>query len=168
VPGTKQYAEDGGWVATGCPNMWCAARNDPAYAAYATPHDVLTDDARSAKMTLERIHNAYNHDGSEIQSDYFDVRYYGSIEFESPEGARFRAADRERLAARKVARDNAEPVALYVNHTRTGRQVHVAVQTAAAAIVLACGARVGRYSMGSRAELGELPITCTRCAKHAS
>src|ERR1043166_3169177 len=58
-----------------CHNVWCAARNDPKYAHAATSHVVLTEEADAAKMTLQRIHGAYNHDGSEIQTDYFDVRY---------------------------------------------------------------------------------------------
>lgn len=47
----------------------------------------LTDEAAAAKMTLERIHSAYNHDGSESQIDYFDVRYYGSVEVAGRFGA---------------------------------------------------------------------------------
>ena len=41
----------------------------------------LTDLAESAMMTLERIHQAYNHDGSDTMTDYFDVRYYGQVKF---------------------------------------------------------------------------------------
>lgn len=44
-------------------------------------HENLTEDAAVAKMTLERIHGAYNHDGSDSSVDYFDVRYYGSVMF---------------------------------------------------------------------------------------
>lgn len=42
-------------------------------------HRVLTEDAAVAKMTLDRIHGAYNHDGSDTAVDYFDVRYYGDV-----------------------------------------------------------------------------------------
>jgi hypothetical protein len=28
---------------------------------------------------LEAIHGAYNYDGSDVMTDYFDVRYYGSV-----------------------------------------------------------------------------------------
>lgn len=65
-----------------CRNVWCAAHNDSRYAHAAETHQVLTEDAEAARMTLERIHNAYNHDGSEIQVDYFDVRYYGGVQFD--------------------------------------------------------------------------------------
>lgn len=66
----------------GCPNVWCAGRNDPARAAHAERHARLTPEGAAAKMTLERIHGAYNHDGSEVMTDYFDVRYYGSVTFD--------------------------------------------------------------------------------------
>ncbi len=32
---------------------------------------------------LETIHGAYNYDGSDVMTDYFDVRYYGRAEFDS-------------------------------------------------------------------------------------
>ena len=41
----------------------------------------LTEEADAAEMTLERIHQAYNHDNSDIMTDYFDVRYYGQVSF---------------------------------------------------------------------------------------
>lgn len=65
-----------------CRNVWCAARNDPVYAHAAETHRIMTDEGEAARMTLERIHGAYNHDGSEVQVDYFDVRYYGVVQFE--------------------------------------------------------------------------------------
>lgn len=40
----------------------------------------LTDDARTVKAYAESVHSSYNHDGSDTQSDYFDVRYYGSVD----------------------------------------------------------------------------------------
>ena len=88
-----------------CHNVWCAARNDPKYAHAAAPHQVLTDDAEAAKMTLERIHNAYNHDGSEIMVDYHDVRYYGVVTFETERDADFRLREKARLSERKAARE---------------------------------------------------------------
>lgn len=101
VPGSKHYLPNGGWTATGCPNVWCAARNDPKYAHAAEHHDVLTEEATVAKLTLRRIHDAYNHDGSDIMTDYFDVRYYGTVDFESAQAAAWRIADRQRKTARK-------------------------------------------------------------------
>lgn len=40
----------------------------------------LTDRAREAKAIAETLHNAYNFDGSDIQTDYFHVNYYGSVD----------------------------------------------------------------------------------------
>jgi antirestriction protein len=82
APGSKTVHPDGSMSGRSCPNMWCAARNDPAYAHAATAHDVLSDEARAAKEALDRIHGAYNHDGSEAMVDYFDVNYYGTVDFE--------------------------------------------------------------------------------------
>ena len=82
VPGSKQMLPNGGWTALNCPNVWCSARNDPEYAHAATPHKVLGEEARVAKMTLQRIHDSYNHDGSDAMTDYFDVNFYGTVDFD--------------------------------------------------------------------------------------
>lgn len=44
------------------------------------PWPWLTDRARQAKQIAENLHNAYNFDGSDIQTDYFHVNYYGSVD----------------------------------------------------------------------------------------
>jgi hypothetical protein len=82
VPGTRRATPSGGWTAQACGNPWCAGRADPRYAHAAETHFVLTEDAMAARITLQRIHDAYNHDGSDVTTDYFDVRYYGGITFE--------------------------------------------------------------------------------------
>lgn len=150
----------------GCGDVWCAARTDPRYAHAARSHSVLTDEAAAARMTLERIHNAYNHDGSEIVSDYFDVRYYGYVQFEDADSAAFRKREAERLAAKRTARENGEVVGKVANYGRDGRPVvHVLVRTPDGAEVLACGARVSRY--GFRQRVGDdAAVTCSRCRKH--
>jgi len=154
---------DGG---QGCRNVWCAARNDPQYAHGATPHNVLTEEAEAAKMTLTRIHNAYNHDGSEIQIDYFDVRYYGIVDFESADSANFRRAEKERLAAKKAARASGTIVGKATNYKRDGSRVtHLVVQTDDNK-VLACGSRSWRGSMIAKAT-DDTEVTCSRCAKAA-
>lgn len=38
-----------------------------------------TIEAAAVYKALDEIHNAYQHDGSEIETDYFDVNYYGSV-----------------------------------------------------------------------------------------
>lgn len=166
VPGTRRTYPDGSSTATGCPDVWCAARNDPAYAHAAKPHDVLTEEARVAKMTLERIHGAYNHDGSEVMTDYFDVRYYGHVSFEDASSADFRAREKTRLAAKKAARETGETVGRIANYGRDGRAtVHVLKRTAEGKQVLACGARVS--STGFRQRVADdAEVTCSRCAKH--
>ncbi len=146
-----------------CHNVWCSARNDPQYAAHASPHDVLTDDAEAAKMTLDRIHGAYNHDGSEIQTDYFDVRYYGHVSFEDASSAAFRAKEKERLAARKQAKESGRIVGRIKNYKRDGSSVvHVLVETGEGKKVLGCGAMVWRGSTFGKTEDA---VSCSRCAR---
>jgi hypothetical protein len=153
---------DGG---QGCRNVWCTARNDPAYAHAAEKHVVLTEEAEAARMTLERIHNAYNHDGSELQTDYFDVRYYGYVSFEDASSADFRKREAERLAAKKAAREHGEVVGRVANYGRDGRAiVHVLVRTPEDKQVFACGARVSRSGLRQRVS-DDAEVTCSRCAR---
>lgn len=56
-----------------------------------------TEEARALLDKLKAIHGAYNHDGSDIQSDYFDVNYYGHPKFD------WQLEDAERTAAEAVA-----------------------------------------------------------------
>lgn len=157
-----------------CPDAWrpcdgschydrCSVRNPDG--RYAEPHNVLTDEAEAAKMTLERIHGAYNYDGSEVQVDYFDVRYYGHVEFEDARAYDFRMREKARLEARKANREAGEPCGYYVNYSRDGRQtVHLVVETPEGGKVLACGARTWRGGLGGfSAQPHE--VTCSRCAK---
>jgi len=149
-----------------CRDVWCAARNDPAYAHAAKPHHVLTEEADAALMTLKRIHDGYNHDGSEIQVDYFDVRYYGVVNFESASDAAFRASEKERLAAKRAARESGEIVGRVRNYGRDGRSsvVHVVIRTPEGKEVLACGARVSRFGFRERVS-DDVAVTCSRCSK---
>lgn len=149
-----------------CHNVWCSARNDPQYAHAAEAHFVLTDVAEAAKMTLERIHNAYNHDGSELMVDYHDVRYYGVVRFETLSDYEFRMKERARLEERKAARDAAKPIGVYINYSRDGaRKVHLALETADGKVVLACGARVWRSGLGHLSREGTDGVDCSRCMK---
>lgn len=52
---------------------------------HANPHEFERMSRYSAEMTkaietIELIHGAYNYDGSDIQADYFHVRYYGNVQ----------------------------------------------------------------------------------------
>lgn len=42
----------------------------------------MTDGASAVIDRLKKIHDAYNHDGSDTMSDYWDVNYYGHAEFD--------------------------------------------------------------------------------------
>ena len=99
---------DGAWVVCdggqGCRDVWCVNRNDPTYAHAAQEHKVLSEEAAVALVTLERIHDAYNHDGSDVMTDYFDVRYYGTVKFESEWGAEYRAKQAAARKAKKAAK----------------------------------------------------------------
>jgi len=81
---------------------------NPAYAAWRVehPHDPhfdapsrFTEEATAHLEVLKSIHRAYNHDGSDLMSDYYDVNYYGQVEFDSS----LEYAERERLEAEYVA-----------------------------------------------------------------
>lgn len=99
--GSRHDLPSGGWTATGCGNPWCKAGGQHKDLPDAEYHDVLTEEASVAKLTLERIHNAYNHDGSDSMVDYFDVNYYGTVKFQTAWSARFEAKEKARKAARK-------------------------------------------------------------------
>jgi len=126
----------------------------------AQTHQVLTEEAQAAKMTLERIHGAYNHDGSDIQSDYFDVNYYGSVGFEDARSAEFRQREAVRKAARRHTIDAAaaaETKRVIVWGRGGKRTVHDAVDVNGR-IKLLCGAQLWSYLLRhrrrrSRAEL---------------
>lgn len=150
----------------GCRNVWCSGRNDPAYAHGAAPHQTLTVEARAVEMTLKRIHGAYNHDGSDVQTDYFDVRYYGQVSFEDADSAAFWAREKAKKAAKRAAIDaaagDAKPVKL---RKRDGSSVvHLAVETDGR-IRLVCGATLWRGTFLSETDAEP---TCSRCAKRAA
>ena len=42
--------------------------------------DVYTAEAEQVRQFLKSIMNSYNYDGSDIMTDYFDVRFYGSVD----------------------------------------------------------------------------------------
>ena len=147
-----------------CHDVWCAARRVPGYEQNARPHLALTEEAKVARMTLERIHGAYNHDGSELQTDYFDVRYYGHVEFEDPQSAEWRAQHKAEQEARKVAKESGRIVGKVTNYGRERATTHLLVETDAGKQVLACGARMWRHSHMSRAH-DDATVTCSRCAR---
>jgi hypothetical protein len=64
----KQAPED--WAWTEIPEGW---------RRYPTETKRISDELQALAKALDVILNAYNRDGSEIQVDYFDVRYYASV-----------------------------------------------------------------------------------------
>lgn len=164
VPGSRREFPGGGWTASPC-----------SICDGSEPHHrTLTEEASVAKMTLERIHNAYNHDGSETQVDYFDVRYYGTVQFEDARAADFRKREAERLAARKAEREAGEIVGKVTNYKRDGSHVtHLVVEIPTpngakpTRRALACGARSWSGSTMWKSP-NDAEVTCSRCAKRAA
>lgn len=69
----------------------------------------LTPDAAAALKTAEEIYNSYNFDHSEIESDYFHVRYYGNVEFlreleQAERGAALKALELKECIQLKTAK----------------------------------------------------------------
>lgn len=56
-------------------DQWHVSNDDARIAGVKYVHDVL-----------QALRWQYNHDGSEIQVDYFDVNFYGSVDIESVGG----------------------------------------------------------------------------------
>lgn len=74
--GTIPGSEDG-YSARICRDYWCKGRND---SPHAYTHQTLTVEGQRIEKILKAIHAAYNYDGSEIMTDYFDVNYYGNAQ----------------------------------------------------------------------------------------
>lgn len=64
--------------------------------------EVLTEEAGRAIERLEAILRAYNYDGSDSMSDYYDVRFSSHVSIQDERGARSAAAEKARKNARKV------------------------------------------------------------------
>lgn len=104
VPGSADE-----YGARACPDAWCAGHNDPVYAKHARTHRTLTVEARRILKILEAIHGAYNHDGSDVMTDYFDVNYYGEASIEDEWHAEYRAREQAKKAAAKQAKKASAP-----------------------------------------------------------
>lgn len=112
-------------------------------------HRVYTDEARAVIRVLDKIHASYNYDGSEVLTDYFDVKYYGQVTFD---GGSTAGEEPERPAL--YTKD--EPVRLTVgsmSRSSLGEQPRLAPPTAASP---SCGpVVVGRGTNGPASSLGE-------------
>lgn len=155
--GSRHDHPNGGWTATACGNAWCKAGGGAEY------HDVLTEEALAAKMTLERIHGAYNHNGSEVMVDYFDVNYYGHVNFQDARSAKWAAEEKAKKAAKRAAIDAATETFRVKVYGRQGkRTVHIAAKLDDGSSRLVCGARLWGSSLYLKTDES---VTCSRCAK---
>lgn len=98
----------------------------PEFIAFeaANPHtffqgERVTEEAKALLAKLKEIHSAYNFDGSDIQSDYFHVRYYGDVKF----GWEIERDDRKRTIERMAAHTKAAAVEAEERVTETDRRV---------------------------------------------
>jgi len=162
--GSQQELPSGGWTATACGNPWCKAGGIHKDKPGAELHNVLSEEARAAKMTLERIHGAYNHDGSDLMTDYWDVNYYGHVHFQDASSAKWEAENKAKKAARKAALEAATETFGVKVYGRQGQTVHTAAEVDGKTRLL-CGAMLRRSSFYTATD--EAP-TCSRCAKKAA
>lgn len=159
--GTRHEWPDGSYTATGCGNPWCKAGGEFKDKPGAEEHEVLTEEGLAAKLTLERIHGGFNHDGSDVMTDYFDVNYYGRVSFQSASSARWEAEEKARKAARRSALDTATDLCHVKVYGRKRQTVHLAGEVDGKTRLL-CGATLWRTSVAARTDD---PVTCSRCAK---
>jgi hypothetical protein len=82
-------------VGTGCPSPGCPE---------TYTHDRLTAEGLRITGILEAILNSYNYDGSDIMTDYFDVRFYSTVTIEDAWSIEWRAREKARKAAKAAAR----------------------------------------------------------------
>lgn len=95
-----------GVVVSGMPDTWTYNQPglEPDYAEYVPAHGGMTDEATAVLRKIEGLVFAYNYDGSDIQSDYFNVRFYSSVKIRDERWQRFADEEKARKAARRAAR----------------------------------------------------------------
>jgi hypothetical protein len=103
LPADWRYSVRYRTFAGGCSIDVTATAPRPIYAADPATHDEwalhaetgewvhawrdrLTLEARTVLDTLEDLTRAHNHDGTESQVDYFDVKFYGHVQLELAPG----------------------------------------------------------------------------------
>lgn len=93
----REYGDDIVVSEHGCPNR--------SYGQDHQEHETLSFLGQQIVRRLKAIHWAYNHDGSETQTDYHDVNYYGGVRVEDRSSAQYHAKERSRLALRRTEAD---------------------------------------------------------------
>lgn len=85
-PGTKKEFDGGdGWTAMSCGNSWCKAGGEHRDHPAARYHRILSEEGQRVLGLLQKIHDSYNWDGSEVMVDYFDKLYWGNADIQDPE-----------------------------------------------------------------------------------
>ena len=82
VPGSED-----GYSARACRDVWCKGLDLPEYRHAAHTHLTLSVDGQRVRKLLQTVHDAYNYDGSDSMTDYFDVNYYGTVDVDGQYGA---------------------------------------------------------------------------------
>lgn len=118
------------------------------------PREIHTPAAKAAIAKLEEIRNAYNFDHSDIQSDYFHVRFYGDSTFSHEVVEASRSATIARKAAETRATAEAAQADLVVAEDRcAAAQARLAEAEARVAAVLVKVERARIERDTARAEL---------------
>ena len=97
---------------SGMPDTW--TYNTPGleadYCARVPQHGGYTTAAKAAHAYASEVLQSYNRDDSDVQTDYFDVKFYGGVEIHdeasqwwAAQEAHVREAQRKAAAARKAA-----------------------------------------------------------------
>jgi hypothetical protein len=95
-----------------CGGSWYKG-HEPNHDDTGEVHEVLSVEGQRVKKLVQRIHWAYNYDGSDSMVDYFDVNYYGHAEVESKWSHDHRI---ERKAEQALARKNAKAKGELIDH----------------------------------------------------
>lgn len=113
----------------------------------------LTATAAAVKEIVRAIVWAYNFDGSDSQTDYYDVRFSGSVSFEDDRDRQFRAREKAHRAALKVVKDwrarggrlgtAGMSDEVYLDGAAIGRVSYTVVKTPSGGRLRGCWGRVG-------------------------
>ncbi len=83
------------------PGAWVERYSEtaaPTFGFVREGQKVLSVEASRVRSEVSKIHGAYNYDGSDAMTDYYDVNYYGIVEIESEWSAEWRAREKARKA----------------------------------------------------------------------
>jgi hypothetical protein len=99
-------------------NLVWAHENPHTYPGHApeAARERYTAEAQAILTTCDQIAAAYNYDRSEIESDYFDVRFYGHASFDHRYAAEIKTAEQARALADAAAPPPSSTRLLAVGH----------------------------------------------------